>query len=201
MNEVKWIKIATDIFDDEKILLIESMPDADALIVIWLKLLVLSGKCNSSGVLMMSDKIPYSEEMLASIFRRPLNTIRLAITTFEKFGMVEIIDDVIALPNWEKHQSLDKLEKRKEYMKNYMRERRQKQKLLVTDANNKREFEPNDFNKLLTADEIHKLYQKYDNASILIDECQFNANENKRVIKNAYKYIQGYARNKEWPKK
>ena len=32
MAEVKWIKIVTDIFDDEKILLIESMPDADALI-------------------------------------------------------------------------------------------------------------------------------------------------------------------------
>ena len=31
MAEVKWIKIATDIFDDEKILLIEALPDAYAI--------------------------------------------------------------------------------------------------------------------------------------------------------------------------
>ncbi|MDR7856641.1 phage replisome organizer N-terminal domain-containing protein [Tissierella sp.] len=35
MVEVKWIKIVTDIFDDDKVLLIESMPEADGIIVIW----------------------------------------------------------------------------------------------------------------------------------------------------------------------
>lgn len=40
MAEIKWIKITTDIFDDEKIKLIDSMPDNDALIVIWFKLLI-----------------------------------------------------------------------------------------------------------------------------------------------------------------
>ena len=44
MAEVKWIKIVTDIFDDEKILLIETLPEADSIIVIWLKLLCLAGK-------------------------------------------------------------------------------------------------------------------------------------------------------------
>ena len=38
-SDVKWIKITTDIFDDEKILLIESLPEADSIIVIWFKLL------------------------------------------------------------------------------------------------------------------------------------------------------------------
>ncbi|NQN39323.1 hypothetical protein HPA20_10690, partial [Streptococcus suis] len=33
-SEIKWIKIVTDIFDDEKILLIESLPEADTIIVI-----------------------------------------------------------------------------------------------------------------------------------------------------------------------
>ena len=35
MSEVKWIKIVTDLFEDEKILLIETMPKADSIIVIW----------------------------------------------------------------------------------------------------------------------------------------------------------------------
>lgn len=131
MSDVKWIKIVTDIFDDEKILLIESMPEADAIIVIWFKLLTLSGKINNGGVLMFNDKLPYTDEMLATIFRRPINTVRLAIKTFENFGMVEVINNTITIPNWSKHQTLDQLEERKEYMKNYMREYRDKQKLLA----------------------------------------------------------------------
>ena len=42
--EIRWIKITTDIFDDEKIKLIDSFPDRDAIIVIWFKLLTLAGK-------------------------------------------------------------------------------------------------------------------------------------------------------------
>ena len=93
-SEVKWIKIVTDIFDDEKIMLIESMPDADAIIVIWFKLLCLAGKTNTLGVLMMNDRIPYNDEMLAHIFRRPLNTVRMALKIFEKYGMIEIINNL-----------------------------------------------------------------------------------------------------------
>ena len=63
MADVKWIKIVTDIFDDEKILLIESLPEADSIIVIWFKLLCLSGKNNNRGVFIMNDIIPYTDEM------------------------------------------------------------------------------------------------------------------------------------------
>ena len=53
MAEVKWIKIVTDVFDDEKTLMIETLPEADSLIVIWFKLLCLAGKQNNSGVFLM----------------------------------------------------------------------------------------------------------------------------------------------------
>lgn len=132
MADVKWIKIVTDIFDDEKILLIESLPEHDAVIVIWFKLLCLAGKMNNSGVFMMNDKIAYTEEMLSTIFRRPLNTVRLALSTFENFGMIERIDNVITIPNWSKHQTLDQLEERKEYMRDYMQKYREKQKKIAT---------------------------------------------------------------------
>ena len=130
MSDVRWIKIVTDIFDDDKILLIESMPDADALIVIWFKLLCLAGKQNNSGVFLLNDRIPYTEEMFATIFRRPLNTIRLALKTFEDFGMIEIINGTVTIPNWGKHQNFDKIEAKNEYMREYMREYREKQRLL-----------------------------------------------------------------------
>lgn len=137
MSDVKWIKITTDIFDDEKILLIESLPEADSLIVIWFKLLCLAGKMNNSGVFMLNDKIAYTEKMLATIFRRKETTVKLALETFEQFGMVEVVDDVITIPNWGKHQSLDQLENKREYQREYMREYREKQKKLTSKTNSK----------------------------------------------------------------
>lgn len=131
MSEIKWIKIVVDIFDDEKILLIESLPEADSIIVIWFKLLCLAGKQNNSGVFVMNNQIPYTDKMLATIFRRKESTVKLALETFKNFGMIEIIDGAITIPNWGKHQNFDKIEKNNEYMRNYMREYRNKQKVLA----------------------------------------------------------------------
>lgn len=131
MADVKWIKITTDIFDDEKILLIESLPEADSIIVVWFKLLCLAGKMNNSGVFMLNEKIAYTDKMLATIFRRKETTVQLALKTFEQFGMVEIVDGVVTIPNWGKHQNLDQIESKKAYMKGYMQEYRKKQKELV----------------------------------------------------------------------
>ena len=131
MADVKWIKITTDIFDDEKILLIESMPAADSIIVIWFKLLTFAGKQNNNGVFLMSNRIAYTDEMLATIFRREVNTVRLALQTFEQFGMIEILNDVITIPNWNKHQTLDAYEKKKQRDRLYQAERRASQRALV----------------------------------------------------------------------
>ena len=131
MADVKWIKITTDIFDDEKVLLIESLPDAYAIITVWFKLLCLAGKQNNSGVFMMNNQIPYTDKMLATIFRMKEATVTMALQTFEQFGMVEIIDGVITIPNWNRHQSLDAYEKKKARDRLYQAERRAAQRALI----------------------------------------------------------------------
>lgn len=127
-SDVKWIKICSDIFDDEKIMLIENLPSADSIIVIWFKLLCLAGKNNNSGVFILNGKIAYTDEMLATVFRRDINTVRLALKTFENYGMIEIVSGVYTIPNWGKYQNLDKIEQKSQYMRNYMQEYRKKQK-------------------------------------------------------------------------
>ena len=97
--------------------------------------MALAGKHNRNGLLMMSDKVHYTDEMLATIFRRPLNTVRMALGIFEQFGMVEIIDGVITLPNWEKHQNIDGMEKIKEQTRNRVARHREKQKNLALGGN------------------------------------------------------------------
>ncbi len=132
MAEAKWIKIVTDVFDDEKMLLIESLPEADSIIVIWFKLLCLAGKQNNSGVFTMRNKFAYTDKMLATIFRRKESTVQLALQTFEQFGMIEYVNDVITIPNWEKHQSLDALEKAREKTRKRVAKSREKQKALAS---------------------------------------------------------------------
>ena len=131
MADVKWIKIVTDVFDDEKILMIETMPECDTIIVIWFKLLCLAGKQNNGGVFQMGQ-MPYTDEMFAAIFRRPINTVRLALNTFERFGMIEIIRETVTIPNWGKHQSLDAYEKKKIRDRERVARKRAEQKALIT---------------------------------------------------------------------
>ena len=130
MADVKWIKIMTDIFDDEKMLLIDGLPERDGIITIWFKLLCMAGKTNNGGVFMMQNII-LTDEMLALILRRPLATVRLALQTFEQFGMIEFINGAVTIPNWDKHQSLDSYEKKKARDRLYQQERREKQRLLA----------------------------------------------------------------------
>mgnify|MGYP003143570560 CR=1 FL=1 len=131
MAEIKWIKITVDIFDDEKIKLIDTLPDRDCTLVIWFKLLALTGKKNESGLLFMSPQMPYTDEMLATIFNRPINNVRLALKTFTDFGMIEIHkDNVINVVNWEKHQNIDGMDKIREQNRIRKQNQRLRQKQL-----------------------------------------------------------------------
>jgi len=112
MSEISWIKLKTKMFDDEKIQLIESMPEADAILIIWIKLLILAGKTNSNGYVMLAENIPYSTEMISTIFRRPLQIVKFALKTLSDFGMIEITgSNVICVTNWQKHQNIEGMDK------------------------------------------------------------------------------------------
>jgi predicted phage replisome organizer len=118
-------------FEDEKIRLIESLPEADTILIIWVKLLAQAGKTNASGYIYLSENIPFTDEMLSTIFNRPIGTVRLALKTFEQFGMIEISDNhFISIANWDKHQNIDGLNHVKEQSKLRMRKTREKRKLM-----------------------------------------------------------------------
>ena len=114
MADVKWIKIVTDIFDNQKIKLIEKMPDGDSIIVIWVKILCLAGSVNDQGYIYLTKEIPYTDEMLATAFNRPLPVVRLALEVFRQFEMIELIDSVYHVSSWEKYQNIDGMERIRE---------------------------------------------------------------------------------------
>ena len=131
MADIKWIKIVTDMFDNRKIRQIECLPDGDSIIVIWMKLLCLAGQTNDNGMVYFTKDIPYTEQMLSQQFNRPLTTIQMALKTFEQFGMVELVDNILHISNWEKYQNIDGMEKIREQNRLRKQRQRERQKLLA----------------------------------------------------------------------
>jgi predicted phage replisome organizer len=129
MSGLKWIKISTNMFDDEKIRLIEQLPEGDSILIIWIKLLALAGQKNAGGEIFVNDEMPYTDEMLGTIFHRKVGTVRLALKTFQKFRMVEILEDqTIVISNWSKHQNLDGIDRIREQNREKQRRFRLKQR-------------------------------------------------------------------------
>jgi uncharacterized phage protein (TIGR02220 family)/predicted phage replisome organizer len=135
MPEIHWIKILTDIFEDEKIKLIQSMPDGDAVTVIWFKLLTQAGKSNMGGFIGLNREMSYDVNMLSALFNKSPQTVQHALDLFSKFKMIEITDrGFIYIVNWEKHQSVDRMEKIREQTRLRVQSHREKQKQLMLDV-------------------------------------------------------------------
>lgn len=129
MAEVKWIKIVTDIFNNRKIKQIESMPEGDAIIVIWFKILCLAGIINDSGEIYLTNELPYTDQMLSTQFNKPIQVIQLALRTFEQFGMIKIIDNIIHVSQWEKYQNTETLDKIREQTRMRVAKHREAKKI------------------------------------------------------------------------
>lgn len=56
--------------------------------------------------------------------------MHLVSQTFESFGMIAIVNGTITIPNWEKHQSVDKLAELKEYNRLAQQKSRAKKRAL-----------------------------------------------------------------------
>ena len=110
----------------------------------------------------MNGRMPYNEKMFATIFRRKEATVQLALKTFEEFGMIEIIEGAVTIPNWGKHQNFDKIETKNAYMKEYMRTYRSNQKLIAIETNSKTNSKTN----VSEAEEIREDKNRIDKSNI-----------------------------------
>lgn len=130
MAEIKWIKITTNMFEDEKIDFIESLPEGDAVLVIWIKLLTLAGKVNDKGRIYLTEEIAFTDDMLAHRFRRSASVVKMALQTLEKLKMITILEDgFMKITNWEKHQNVDGMEKIREQTRKRVAKHREKKAL------------------------------------------------------------------------
>ena len=130
MAEIKWIKLFTNVFDNRKIKMIQSLPDGDSIVVIWFQLLCLAGNINDDGNIYFTEEVPYTEQMLATQFNKPLALIQFAIKTFLQFNMMDVVDDIYHISNWQKYQNIDGMEKVREQNRIRKQNQRERQYLL-----------------------------------------------------------------------
>ena len=82
-----YLKLKENYFDDDSIVLLESMQDGVLYSNILLKLYLKSLK--HGGRLQLDENIPYTAQMIATITRQQVGTVERALQIFLKLGLVE----------------------------------------------------------------------------------------------------------------
>lgn len=132
MSDIKWIKIATDIFDNRKIRQILKMENGDKMVNIWFRLLCLTGISNNHGFITLLDDIPYTIDMFSTEFSESETIIRQAIDVFRKYGMIGFDGNAFYIHNWEEYQNVDSMEKIREQGRERTKRWRNKKECNVT---------------------------------------------------------------------
>ena len=128
MAKVSWIKIEIEMFSNRKIKQIRKMPEGNNIVLIWVMLLTMAGRCNSNGIIFLTENIPYTTKMLADELDFDESIIQLALTVLEKFGMITRDSELLSIPGWEEHQSAGELEKIRDQNRKRVAEYRERQK-------------------------------------------------------------------------
>ena len=129
-NAVKWIKLTTDMFDNRKIKHLRRLPDGNNIVLIWVMLLTMAGRCNSNGIIFLTENIPYTPEMLADELDFEEKTVQLALNAFEQLNMIVTNNEFFAIAGWEKYQNIDGMAKIREQNRLAQQRFREKRKLL-----------------------------------------------------------------------
>lgn len=129
MAEVKWIKITTDMFDNRKIKHLRRLPDGNNIVLIWIMLLTMAGRCNSGGMIFLTENIPYTPKMLADELGFEENTVKLALEALERFGMIVSAEEYFSIAGWQEYQNIEGMEKIRE--QNRIRKQRQREKASI----------------------------------------------------------------------
>lgn len=130
MAEVKWVRITTDMFDNRKIKHLRKLPDGNNIVLIWVMLLTMAGRCNSGGMIFLTENIPYTPRMLADELGFDESVVQLALEALVRLNMISSYDgNFISIAGWEEYQNVEGLDKIREQTRNRVAKHREMQRL------------------------------------------------------------------------
>lgn len=132
MAEVKWVKLTTDMFDNRKIKHLRKLPEGNNIVLIWVMLLTMAGRCNSGGMIFLTENIPYTPKMLADELDFEENTVLLALRVLEQLDMIIADNEFFKIAGWEEYQNIEGMDKIREQNRLRKQRQRDKNRLLET---------------------------------------------------------------------
>ena len=136
MAGIRWVKLTTDMFDNRKIKHLRKLPEGNNIVLIWVMLLTMAGRCNAGGMIFLTENIPYTPKMLADELGFEENTVMLALQALEQLNMIVTDNGFFAIAGWEEYQNIEGMDKIREQNRVRQAKFKEKQKLLqgnVTD--------------------------------------------------------------------
>lgn len=156
MSEVNWIKLTTDMFENRKIRHLRRLPDGNSIVLIWVMLLTMAGRCNAGGMIFLTENIPYTTKMLADELDFEENTVKLALQAMEQLSMISL--DPLLVVNWEEYQNSEALDRLREQAR--LRKQREREQKKLTSRDNERDKNVTVTQCHATEEEIDKELEK-----------------------------------------
>lgn len=129
MADVKWVKLTTDMFDNRKVKYLRKLPDGNNIVLIWVMLLTMAGRCNSGGMIFLTENVPYTPKMLADELDFEENTVILALQALENLDMIVTDNGFFTIAGWEEYQNVEGMEKIREQTRKRVAKCREKKLL------------------------------------------------------------------------
>lgn len=149
MREVKWVKITTDMFDNRKIKHLRRLPDGNNIVLIWIMLLTMAGRCNSGGKIFLTENIPYDAKMLADELDFKENTVAAALKNLEQLDMISVDNGFYTIVGWGEYQNVDGMDKVREQTRKRVAEFKKNKKSQVGNVTSNAEVSNNSTNELV----------------------------------------------------
>lgn len=128
-QQMDWIKLKVNMLDTPKFQIVMEQEDSHELVYIWTRLLLLAGKCGTSGELWMSKNIAYDIDHLSRLFGSAPQAISRALELFSELDMVELHDgEYFSITGWREHQDAEQLERTRELTRERVRRCRERKK-------------------------------------------------------------------------
>lgn len=134
MAEIKWVKLTTDMFDNRKIKHLRRLPEGNNIVLLWVMLLTMAGRCNAGGMIFLTENIPYTSKMLADELGFEENTVKLALTTLEQLNMIVTDHGFFSIAGWEEYQNIEGMDKIREQNRLRQAKFKAKQKTLPSNV-------------------------------------------------------------------
>ena len=126
---LSFIKLNIDIIDDDKTKIIRSEESGDTNFFIWISLICYAMRSNDPGTLLLGEGIPHTIKTISKVISVDEKIIKNAFEIFENLNMIEKDDNgAWFLPNFEKHQNLDIIEKTKKKTRLRVKKYRERKK-------------------------------------------------------------------------